>query len=403
MANTAAVITDVTKETMRLFENNLVFTSKVNRQFDDSFGNSGRKIGSTLTIRLPSKFTVRSGATFAAQDVVDNTTVLTQGTQKGVDIAFTSQELFQSFDMVSDRYIKPMVETLCATIDKEGMALYSDIPQLVGTPGTTPSTMQTMLDGRAKILNAGFSGEDMHFVGDIAANNKLIVGQSALFNNQGKIGDQYTKGVFGRGVFGLDTLSWSQSTNSHVAGLQGGTPTVNGAAQTGATVVTQAWSNSITGAVVVGDVVTFAGCFEVNTLTKATLSNLKQFVVTAIGSTSGAGAMTIAISPSIVTSGASQNVSASPTNGGAVTVMSGTTGQTSVSNLMFAKDTFAFVMADLDLPTGGVIAAKRMRYKDFSIRLINFYDGSSDQFRFRLDVLYGWKTVRPEWGCRIAG
>jgi len=403
MANTAAVITDVTKETMRLFENNLVFTNKVNRQFDDSFGVSGRKIGSTLTIRLPSKFTVRSGATFAAQDVVDNTTVLTQGTQAGVDIEFTSQELFQSFDLVSERYIKPMVQTLCADIDRVGMARYVDIPQLVGTPGTTPSTMAVMLAARGKILEQAYSGEDMHFVGNIQANNALVVGQSALFNNQGKIGDQYTKGEFGRGVFGLDSLMWSQSVASHTAGLQGGTPTVNGAAQSGASIVTQAWSNSITGVVKAGDVVTFAGCYDVNVLTKATLPSLKQFVITADANSSAGGAATLAISPAIVLTGAQQNVSAAPTNGGAVTVMSGTSGQITPQNMVFAKDTFAFVMADLDLPTGGVIAAKRMRYKDYSIRLINFYDGSADKFKFRLDVLYGWKTVRPEWGCRVTG
>lgn len=403
MANTAAVITDVTKETMRLFENNLVFTSKVNRQFDEYFGKSGRKIGQTLTVRIPPKFTIRSGATFAAQDITDQTSVITQATQEGIDFAFTSAELTQSFDMVSERYIAPMVRTLTANIDKTGMAQYLNVYNMAGTAGTSPATMTPVLAARAKILNQAGPESDLHGVVDITGNNSLIVGNSALFANNSKISDQYDKGMFGKNVFGLDDLSFSQSVNFHTAGLQGGTPLSNGATQTGASIATDGWSNSITGVVKAGDVLTFAGVYSVNPLTKISTGILQDFVVTADANSNGSGQATILISPPVTTSTAYQTVSTSIADNSAIVVKTGTTGQITPQSLIFNRDAFTFVMADLELPTSGVEAASRKRYKDYSVRVITFYDGSTDQFKFRLDVLYGWKTLRPEWACRLIG
>jgi hypothetical protein len=56
--------------------------------------------------------------------------------------------------------------------------------------------------------------------------------------------------------------------------------------------------------VVVGDVFTIAGVFDVNPITKATLPFLKQFVVKANGSSDGAGNLTLTIAPQIISSGA---------------------------------------------------------------------------------------------------
>jgi hypothetical protein len=71
------------------------------------------------------------------------------------------------------------------------------------------------------------------------------------------------------------------------------------------------------------------------------------------------GAGNIAISPSIVAAaGATQNVAASPTNGGAVTKAGGASVAYGIS-LGFHKDAFVFVTADLIMPKGVHFAPAR--------------------------------------------
>ena len=168
--------------------------------------------------------------------------------------------------------------------------------------------------------------------------------------------------------------------------------TVNGANQTGAAITV----NTTTTAYATGSVVTFAGCFAVNPETKQTYSHLQQFTVL-----TGSTATSLNISPSIVITGATQNVSASPTNGGnCVLVGSASTGYS--QNLAFHRDAFVLATADLIMPKGVDFSA-RETYDGISLRIIRDYDINNDNLPCRIDVLYGWKTVRPELACRITG
>jgi hypothetical protein len=56
----------------------------------------------------------------------------------------------------------------------------------------------------------------------------------------------------------------------------------------------------------------------------------------------------------------------------------------------------------MEMPTKGVVESYRESYQGVSIRLITFYDGINDQAITRLDMLYGFKWVRPEWACVVA-
>jgi hypothetical protein len=174
--------------------------------------------------------------------------------------------------------------------------------------------------------------------------------------------------------------------------------TVSGAGQTGSAVnIVAAGANTTTFAV--GDVVTFAGCFRVHPETKQSTGDLQQFVVTAAFTANGTTPAALSISPAIVITGARQNVSASPSNTGAVAKIGGASAVYRPS-VAFHRDAFTFATADLPLPKGTDMAARKVM-DGISMRMIRDFDSVNARFITRLDVLYGYTAQRPELAARI--
>ena len=152
-----------------------------------------------------------------------------------------------------------------------------------------------------------------------------------------------------------------------------------------------------------GYIIYFASVTSVHPETKADTGNLAKFVITADVSGS---ATSLPISPALRSSGALQNITAMPANNAAIHKnesddstdigASGTFG----TSLAYHKDAFVFATADLVLPTGVDFAAREVM-DGISMRIVRDYSISADTFITRLDVLYGYKTVRPELACRI--
>jgi hypothetical protein len=186
---------------------------------------------------------------------------------------------------------------------------------------------------------------------------------------------------------------------AHTPGTKAGTPLVNGAGQSGAGLITDGWTAS-TAALKQGDVFTVAGVFRVHPETKASTGILQQFVATANGTADGSGNLTVQISPAIVTSGAAQNVSGSPADNVAISV-SGTGSTAYGISMAYQKGAFAFATADMMLPRGVDFAAREV-FDGVSMRIVRQYDITGDKFPCRLDVLYGFKTIRPQLACRLA-
>ena len=167
---------------------------------------------------------------------------------------------------------------------------------------------------------------------------------------------------------------------------------INGASQSGAALIVKTG----TGAGVVGDVFTIAGVFRVHPETKAATTTLQQFVLTAAYA---GGAGTIAISPSIVATGAFQNVSAVPADSAALTFL-GTASTAVGQSIVYHPDAFTFATADLVMP-GGVDMASRASKDGLSIRVVRQYDINNDVLPCRLDILYGFATVRSQLACKL--
>lgn len=392
MSNTILTPTAVTREVQRVLHQKMVFGKRVNRQYDDSFAQSGAKIGDSIKIRLPNQYTVRTGKTIDVQDTTESSVTLQVATQKGVDMNFSSKELTLDLDDFSKRIIEPAVARLAAEIDKDGLALYADIYNLVGTAGTTPATALVALQAGQKLDEFLAPDDGNRFiVCNPATNAAMVDGLKGLFHSSGKIGDQYEQGEMGRGVLGFD---WYKSSlvNTHTNSAGTASVTVNDAAiASGDTAVTV---NTTTTAYAAGSVVTFGGCYAVHPETKVAYPFLKQFVVVS------ATATELTVSPAIITSGATQNCSAVPTNGGTVTLVgSASTGY--AQNLAFHRDAFALATVDLeDVSKYGAWGGREVM-DGISIRVARQYDINNDNIPCRLDVLYGWKTVRADLACRI--
>jgi hypothetical protein len=118
-------------------------------------------------------------------------------------------------------------------------------------------------------------------------------------------------------------------------------------------------------------------------------------------SSDGTGAASIPISPAITPTGQFQNVSASPADNAAITVL-GTAGQQYAVNLGHHRDAFTLACADLPLPKGVHEAARKSDPQTgLSVRMVTDYNVSTDQFITRLDILYGWASLYPEWSVAM--
>lgn len=403
MANTLLTIGMITNEALAVLVNKLTFTSGVNRQYDDQFGRDGAKIGATVNARKPPRYVGRTGPAISIEDATETSVPVTLTTQYGCDISFSSADLKLSVDQFSKRFIAPAVANIANRIDFDGltMALQSTYNQ-TGVPGTTPASIDPYLDAGVLLDNncAPRDGQ-RNLVVNPRANATLLSSLKNVFNNQAVISKQNNSGLMESG-YGFD-IGMDQNINVQTTGPLGGTPLVNGAAQVGSSIVTNGWTAAAALRLNKGDIITFAGVFAVNPQSRQTTGLLKQFVVTANVSSDASGNATIPISPAIVTGTGFQNVTASPASGAAITV-SGAAGVASPQNILYHPDAFTFACADLPLPGGVDMAARKSDPQTgLSIRMVRAYNVTTDQFPCRLDLLGGWAPLYPEWASRIAG
>lgn len=390
MSNTQLTIDMITSEALTVLHQKLNFIGTINTQYDDQFAKPGSKIGSTLRIRMPNRFSVRTGRVMDVQGITEDSQTLTLATQKGVDMDFSMTELALSLDKFRERYIEPAMSVLAANIEYDAMLMYRDVFNAVDNT-TTTATADKALEGLRLLRENLVPGNALIANLNNKDQVKLVSSLQALFHAKKEIESQYLDGSMGH-AFGFDFYA-NSLWPTHTTGTSTNEMDVNGANQTGASVtVTNGGSKTL----VVGDIITFEGCYRVHPETKVATGDLQQFTVTTAVTSSGTS---IAISPSIVTSGPTQNVSASPTTTGAVTKIGTASVQHGLS-MLYHKDAFTFVTADLPLP-GGTHMAARKRLDNLSMRVISDYQITNDVMATRIDMLYGYKCIRPEWAVRF--
>lgn len=396
MPNTILTPTAVTRESLRVLHQKLNFVGNITREYDSSFAKEGAKIGDSLKIRLPNEYTVRTGATLSTQDTTETSTTLQVATQKGVDLNFTSADLTLSLDDFSKRIIDPAMSVLAANIEADALNMYKDVYNIVDQDATA-FTWNTVLNGR-KALNDNLAPMDNQrkCLLSTGSSVKLVDALKGLFQDSGEISKQYKEGMMGRSA-GFDFYE-NTLLLPHLTGTAAKTTTytVNGAVTTnGSTsVVVQTGSTTFKQ----GDVFTVAGCYRVHPETKVSTGVLQQFVVTA---DYAGGAGTVSFAPAIYTSGGRQNVvAAGMANGSAIVKVGAGASEYLNADLVFHKNAFAFATADLVMPSGVDFSAREVM-DGISMRIVRQYDISNDKFPTRLDVLYGYKAIRPQLAARL--
>lgn len=390
----------ITREAVRLWVNTNSFLQHIDTQYDDQFAVTGAKIGQSLRIRLPNDYTVRTGPVAQIQDTAETSTTLTLATQKGVDVSFNSVERTMTLDDYSKRVLAPAVNNLVGAVAADVMSgAEPGVSNLVGNFDSAGNllkpTLETWLNAKALLSLRSAPTDNRKFILDPVTMARTVQNLSGLLNPATEISEQYRKGE----VYNAIGFDWfeDQTVIKHTTGAYS-SPTVNGGSQTGTSLVV----NALSGPLTQGDIIQIAGVNAVNRITKVSTGQLQMFVVTAAAAI---GATSLSIYPAIVppVGGSAvqyQTVDASPANGAAITPM---TLASSVyrKNLAFCPDAVTMATADLELPKNMQEAA-RERMDGVSMRMVTGFDIKSDQFITRLDVLYGYLWVRPEWAVAVA-
>jgi hypothetical protein len=395
MANSSQTGQVITNEALDILHQRLTFVGSTNLQYDNRFKMNGANAGDTLQIRLPSQYTVRSGRTLNVQDNEQSKVDLTFSYQKGVDVEFTSEELALDINDLRELVLKPQMSALASVVEAHYLqTVTKEIYQTVDDD-TVAIDFDTFLAAKEKLDNAlAPDDENRTALLSTRAMRKIVDSNKALFHDPKQVSSQYRDGVMGHAV-GFD-FAWSTHVLDHTTGTAAKTTnyTVNGAAEDGDTITIQTGSTTF----LVGDIVTFAGANRVHPETKVDTGELMQFVVTA---NSGSNATSLSISPALVVSGGKQNVTGYPTDTGAVVKVGAGNAEKINGNIAYHKNAFAFVTADLKLPTNNAVEAYRAQFEGLSLRLVQGYDIVNDTFPSRWDILYGFKCIRPELAVRI--
>ena len=408
MANNILTITQITREALRVLHQKCNFIGNVNRQYDSQFAQDGAKIGTTLNIRMPPKYSVRTGATYSGQDHVERSTPLTVSSQYGVDISFTTAELTMDLNEFSDNILDPAMAQLAAKI--EGDALAVAYKRVFNYTNATTNGLITYkrFQQNGKFMTNELAPKSQRSAiltpDSVVEFNDAVKG---LFQSSENIRRQYREGEMGR--TGGFTVYENTLLPVHTTGTLAGSPLTVGASLGVGTTVNSWVSQTalqVDGAtsgttLKAGDIITLSGVYSVHPETKANQGYLQRFVVQSdVTLTTAATAYTVTVKPGLIygSGNAYQNTvlsGPSDTNNNTVTLV-GAVGSAFNQDLFFHKDAFVFGTADLEDVSRFGAECSRARQDGISMRWVRQYDVSSDKVQGRFDILWGFAELYNE-------
>lgn len=404
--NTFANITGmVAREALAIAHEQSSFLGTVDLQYDTEYAKTGAKIGDSLKVRYPNKYKTRTGNAIDVQDQNEATGTITLATLKGVDMNFSTVDLTLKTDdrdqvaAFSKRYIQPAMAQLISEIEYDMLAYCTKkVYQVAGTAGSAINSLSTPNLARAKLNQQAAPKTDRMVQMDSVSMSSLVAGAASYFAPGADIGSQYREGLVKRTAmadFYENERCWTLTNGADVAGeINGGT------ISNGMTTITV---DGFTAAPEVGAVFTIGSgsgetrVYDVHPETKQAYAHLKQFTVVSATTTS------ITFTPAIYydTTDARQNVSGIPADNADI-VFIGNASTSYVQPLMYHKDAFQFVTADLPL-LGGADKCTRLNMDGISLRVWMDGDIRNNALLCRIDLLHGYEALRPEWACRMIG
>jgi hypothetical protein len=403
---------------LALLKNSVVLPKLVTTEFKDEF----KKVGNTVYAKRVPEFTVRDGAVASVQDVVEGEIAVTIDKQKGVDVEFTSVEETLTVDsLLRSRVMKAAAVQLGQQIDSDLHAVTKKFYNWVGTPGELINSYADFAKGPQRLDEMAVETDGRNAILHPESAWALLGSFSGLSAQEKVANDALTRAKLPM-IGNVDVYS-TQNAASVTTGTRSGNATVNGADQnvTYASVKDGAWTQSLIIASMgnnttakAGEVFTIADVYAINPRSKARMSYLQQFTLTADVTADGSGAATLTISPPIISSGAFQTVSCAgtsstaPDTGAAIQWMGSDTEANTDSTTynfgtIFRREAIALVSAKLVMPFTGEADYSTDPDTGITVRYWRSSDSTNDTHMHRFDVLYGVKCIDPRRGTRISG
>lgn len=397
----------VAKAAAQMFRNELGFTASIDKEDASTFGKNFESVqpGDTIYVNKPARFTVRTDATFSAQDITEEKVALTVNQRRGVDVNLTSAEIATDMALKSwmQRVLKPAVARVAEEVESYNLqTAIQSIYQTVGTPGTSPATSTVFLQAKQKINEHSDPGDQLMACISPSVNTTMVPALQGLFLPNKQVSDQFIKGMLGSSTLGMDFMT-SNLLYSHTNGTAvAQSVLINGAVSTNGTATLAVDAITGTNNLTKGTVFTIANVYDVNPITKVALPSLKQFVVTATTAATAGAIAALPISPALYFTGPLQNVSATIADNAALTFSTGTVASSIYGqSLVYNKSAFRFCSIPLFNPEQGVVESSTETVDGISIRALKYYDGDNDKLKLRLDTQFGFVTVRDEWATRV--
>ncbi len=411
--NTLQTPQAISNELLMRFQNSLAFAGSIRKHYDDRFAKPVEKIGDSYSIRVPVQYGVQDGPAIEPEATEERVVQLRINKFKTVAFEFESKELTLDISELGERYLKSAAQALANQYDLDLLTMaYQGTYNSVGVPGTTPTSLKTYQQA-SSLLNKNacpVGGRDRFVCYNSDAEVEIINDLRGLTESSAKIRWQYEEGRMKRAV-GLNWLM-DQNVRSLTTGVYGGTPAVTVAGQSGTTILTEGWTQAAATRMNKGELVSFAGIYAVNPVTKDLLPDLFKASLAAPCVSAADGTATMLLEGrGLVVSGPYQNCSASPGAGALINIFdkaqashSAIASKVSPQNLVYHENAFVTAMVPLVLPEGVHFKARSFDEKTgMTIAIIGDFDFKSRKFQYRADILYGSAVAIPEWSCRVVG
>lgn len=392
MANQLITTDLVSNTSLAMLANNAPFVMTGSRMYQSDFDKSGYKIGDTLQVRRQNNFIIGDGATAVAQDIIETTETITIEHQYHAFISYTVSDLSLKIEDFSRLFIQPAIQNIITKMEIDiCTAAELSLNYYTGTAGTPINSFGTVDLAGAKLLEQGVNiNSDAYLAMTVRDASALKQG---LQNNFTPVFNEEIVRQSAIGHLSYFDVYQSQNIIRHTAGAgptlhPSDTLTVNGAVSSGNTIVLAGATASVTNYFLPGDLISIAGVQSVNPLSRASTGQNMQFNITAAANSTGGGAVTITVSPTIISSTSSplQNVSNAIPSGAAVTVVP--SHNANVAYPSRALDIVCPPLYKLQVPFASVAIDPET---GLSLAVVQQGDVSAYQNKMRIDLLCGFK------------
>lgn len=317
----------VSNTALAMFANNSPFVMTGSRIYQDDFTSAGYKIGDTLQVRRQNNFIIGDGSVATPQSIIETVENITVAHQYHALIAYTVQDLSLRIEDFSRMFIQPAIQNIISQMERDiCSAAELQLNFFQGTAGTPINSFSSVDLAGAKLLEQGVNiSSDAYMAMTVRDGSAL---KSALLNNFTPVFNEDIVRQSAIGHLSYFDIFQSQNIVNHVAGAgpllhASDALIVNGAVSSGNTIILSGATGGVSNYFLPGDLISISGVHSVNPLTRQSTGQNMQFVVLAAANSSGPGAVTITVSPSIVSSTSSplQNVDAAVPNAGVVTMV----------------------------------------------------------------------------------